>query len=106
MVVNITRHNFKQEIEESKKPIVIDFYATWCGPCQHMEPIFESLAKEYEDKYLFAKLKVDDMKEVASYYGITSVPTFVFIKDGKVLAKEIGYMSQDDLKEKIEEHFK
>jgi thioredoxin 1 len=101
MIISINKHNFKQEVEQAKKPVVIDVYATWCGPCQHMAPIFEELEKQYGDKYVFAKLNVDESRELAIAYGITSVPTFLFIKDNQVVDKAIGYMSKEDLEAKI-----
>lgn len=103
MVISITKHNFKPEIEESKKPVVIEVYATWCGPCQHMMPIFEELEQELSHKFTFAKLNVDETRDIAISYQITSVPTFVFIKNNEVIAKEVGYMNKEDLKSKIEE---
>ncbi len=103
MAISITKHNFKQEIEESKKPVVIDVYATWCGPCQHMTPIFEEIEQELSDKFTFAKLNVDEAREIAISYQISSVPTFLFLKNGEVLGKEFGYMSKEELRESIEE---
>lgn len=103
MIVNITKHNFKQEIEDSNKPVVIKVYALWCGPCQHMMPSFEELDKELNSKYKFAKLNVDESREIAINYAVTSVPTFLFIKDNNVVGKEIGYMSKEDLQDKIVE---
>lgn len=105
MPVNISMENYKQEIEESTLPIVIDIYATWCGPCQQMEPVYTQLEKELGSKYKFAKINVDQGRELAIKFGVTSVPTFVFIKQGKVVGKETGYMSKEDLKEKIETIF-
>lgn len=102
MVKSITTQNYK-EIEESPKPLIIEVYATWCGPCQHMMPIFEELEKELGQKYEFAKLNVDEARDVAIHYGITSVPTFIFIKNKQVKGKEIGFMSKEDLIEKINE---
>ncbi len=103
MVISITKHNFNQEIEQSAKPVIIEVFATWCGPCQHMAPLFEELSQELSDKYTFAKLNVDESREIAINYGITSVPTFLFLKNNQVVTKEVGYMSKDDLKNKIQE---
>lgn len=103
MIITINRHNFKQEIEQASKPVVIDVYATWCGPCQHMAPLFEELEKQYGDKLTFAKLNVDESREIAISYGITSVPTFLFIKNNEVVDKAIGYMSKEDLETKIKQ---
>lgn len=102
MVISITKHNFKPEIEESAKPVIIEAYATWCGPCQHMMPIFEDLEKELGSKYTFAKLNVDESSDIAMQYNILNIPSFVFIKDNELIGKESGYMSKDELKEKIE----
>jgi len=102
MAVAIIQENFEKEITQSTMPIVLDVYATWCGPCQQMMPILEELEKELGSKYKFAKLNVDEAREVSIQYGVTSVPTFIFIKNGEVKGKETGYMSKDVLKEKIE----
>lgn len=105
MIISITRHNFKQEIEEASKPVVIDVYATWCGPCQHMAPFFEELAQQYASSYIFAKLNVDEAREIAIEYNVSSVPTFLFLKNGQLIDSIIGYMPKDDLENKIKEVF-
>jgi len=103
-VITITEENHKKEIEESTKPIVLDVYAPWCGPCQHMMPIIEEVEKELGGKYKFAKINVDEARELSIKYGVSSVPTFVFIKDKEVKGKETGYMGKEDFKEKIESY--
>ncbi len=103
MPINVTDENFKQEVEQSSLPVILDIFATWCGPCQQMEPIFAQLEKELSGKYKFAKLNVDQSREIAIKFGVSSVPTFLFLKDGKVVSKEIGYMSKADLQAKITE---
>lgn len=100
-MVHITQDNFEQEILKSSKPVVIDAYATWCGPCKLMEPAFEELERAHGEKYLFAKLNVDEARDIAIQFGITSVPTFLFLKQGKLVGQEIGYMNQEELEEKI-----
>jgi len=102
MTIAITQENFDAEITNATIPIVLDVYATWCGPCQQMMPIIEELEKELGSKYKFAKLNIDEAREISIQYGVTSVPTFVFIKDGEIKGKETGYMSKEVLKEKIE----
>jgi thioredoxin len=104
MAIHITADNHEEIIKKSTKPIIIDAYATWCGPCVQMNPIFEELEKELGDSIAFAKLNVDDARELAIQYGVTSVPTFLFIKNGEVKAKETGYMAKEDLHSKIKQH--
>ena len=104
-MVIITSQNFQKEIIESTKPVVIDAFATWCGPCKHMEPFFAELAEQYGDKYTFAKLNVDEARDIAISYNVTSVPTFLFIKNGKVIDTTMGYMPKEELEAKILEVF-
>lgn len=103
MAIVITKENVSQEITNCKLPVIIDVYATWCGPCQQMTPIFEQLEKELGEKCKFAKLNVDEARELSIQYGVTSVPTFVFIKNNEIKHKETGYMNKDDLRSKIED---
>jgi thioredoxin 1 len=103
MAISITRENVEQEVGQSTLPVVIDVYATWCGPCQQMMPIFDELEKEMGNLVKFTKLNVDEARELSIQYGITSVPTFVFIKNNEIKHKETGYMNKTDLKAKIEE---
>ncbi|KKP35976.1 MAG: lpbca thioredoxin [candidate division TM6 bacterium GW2011_GWF2_32_72] len=104
MVVAITKENFNSEIKSHSGPIILDIYASWCGPCQMMTPIFEELEQEFLGKCKFAKLNVDEARELAIEYGVTSIPTFVFIKNGNVVKKEMGQLSKKALKEKIDAH--
>ena len=101
MPVSVTEENFDKEVVQSTKPVIIDVYATWCGPCQQMTPIVDELEKEMGD-YKFVKLNVDEARELSIKYGVISVPTFLFMKNGEVKGKETGYMSKEVLKEKIE----
>ncbi|HML19220.1 MAG TPA: thioredoxin [Candidatus Dependentiae bacterium] len=106
MVVTITKQNAEQEISKSTLPVVIKVHATWCGPCQQMAPIYEELSKELAGKYKFAQLNVDDARELSIQYGVTSIPTFIFIKNNEVVGKEVGYMGKEELKAVIEGHLK
>jgi thioredoxin 1 len=102
MPISITPENHEAEIKHSDKPVVLDIYASWCGPCQQMNPIIEELEKEFGSRYKFTKLNVDEAREISiKDYGVTSVPTFVFIKDGVVKGKETGYMSKETFQNKM-----
>jgi len=102
MPISITPENYDSEIKQTSKPIILDIYATWCGPCMQMTPILEELEKELGESYKFAKLNVDEAREISiKDFGVTSVPTFVFIKDGVIKGKETGYMSKEVFLEKI-----
>jgi thioredoxin 1 len=94
MVTNLTEKNYKEEVLESKLPVVIDVFADWCGPCMMMKPVFEELSKELGSKYKFLKVNVDEERELAVKFGVSSIPTMIFIKNGEVVGKEIGYVGK------------
>ena len=106
MVININKQNIEQELLKAKLPAVLKVYASWCGPCQQLAPLYDELSKELVGKYILAQMNVDDARDLSIEYGVTSIPTFVFFKDGKVVGKEVGYMSKDELLEAIENHLK
>ncbi|MGA9530279.1 MAG: thioredoxin [Candidatus Babeliales bacterium] len=105
MILHITAENFHKAVEQTPKPVVLDIYADWCGPCQQMAPIFEELANDFQDTYIFAKLNVDESRELAIKLGVSSLPTFLFLKKGVVVGKVTGYLDKHSLKHKIEEQF-
>lgn len=98
---NITSADFA-ELEKNGLPIVVDFYATWCGPCKKIGPIIEELAAEYEGKVNIVKCNVDDDDELASKFGIRNVPTVIFIKNGEVVDKHVGAAPKNEFLTKIE----
>jgi len=100
MIIDLNEKNFKNEVLDGKKPTLIDFYATWCPPCQALHPIFDALEKKYGEKINFGRLDVGEAEAVASQYGVMSVPTLIFFKEGKEIKKIAGLLSQDAL-EKI-----
>ena len=101
MVTEITSTNFDQEVKNASKPVVIDFFAEWCGPCQQMAPHFEELAKELSSQYSFCKVNIDNERELAIDHGISSIPTLVMYKDGERVATESGFHSKDELAAKL-----
>ncbi|MCI6480809.1 thioredoxin [Treponema porcinum] len=88
--LKITRENFENEVMKSDIPVLIDFWATWCGPCRMMGPIIEQLAEEYEGKAKVGKVNVDEEGELSQAFGVMSIPTIVLIKDGKVVKQAVG----------------
>ena len=95
----ITNENFDEVVMKSDKKVLIDFWATWCGPCKMIAPIVSEIADEYKDRVLVGKVNVDDEMNLASRFGIEVIPTLVVMENGKIINKASGYMP----KEKIEE---
>ncbi len=104
MAIVVTSQNFEEEVTKSSLPVVIDFFAPWCGPCKQMGPVFDELSNEYADKYKFVKINIDEDRDLAVQHSVSSIPTFVFIKDGNVVAKETGSMNKDALKAHVTNH--
>lgn len=96
-----TDANFQVEVLQSEKPVLVDFFAEWCGPCKMQGPIVEELAREVGDKFKVGKMDVDASPETAQKFGIMSIPTLIIFKDGKVAEQMIGLHGKDDLKAKL-----
>ncbi|MBR3461941.1 MAG: thioredoxin [Clostridiales bacterium] len=92
MEYRFNENNFTEEVINSNIPVMIDFYAEWCGPCRMMSPIVGQFAKEYEGRVKIGKINVDEQSELAFRYGVQSIPSFIFIKDGKVIDRVTGAM--------------
>src|SRR5215218_11439 len=104
MAREFTDSNFQTEVMTSEKLTFIDFWAEWCGPCRAIGPVVEELSKEYNGKVNVGKVNVDQNPTLSNNYGITSIPAILFIKDGKVVDKQIGAVPKNVLDKKIQAH--
>lgn len=102
--LHFTDSNFKKEVLESDLPVLVDFWAPWCGPCKTIAPLVEEFAKEYAGKIKIGKVDVDNNSKIPTQYGIMSIPTIVFFKKGKVMNQFMGVVSKHEFKRKIEEN--
>ena len=101
MAKEITDANYKELLADTSKPVVIDFWATWCGPCRMVGPVIDELAAEYEGKVVIGKCNVDDNEDMTMEFGIRNIPTILFFKDGEVVDKVVGAVSKNVLDEKF-----
>lgn len=101
-VIQLNNNNFENEVKKSEEPVIIDFYADWCGPCQMMKPVFEELSKEYEGKLKFAKLNTDENHDIAESFEISGIPCMIITREGKEIERIVGFMPAPMLKQKID----
>ncbi len=102
MIKHLTKENFEEIVVKSELPVLVDFWAAWCGPCRRVAPILEELDKEVEGKVVIAKLEVDEEPEIANAFQIMSIPTLIIFKDGKIVKQLVGLHSKDALKQHLE----
>jgi thioredoxin 1 len=100
----VSDDTFEKEVLQSSQPVLVDFYADWCGPCRAIAPIVEEIARELSDRLKVVKLDVDQNPQTAMQYGVQSIPTLIIFKNGKEVERLIGYMSKAKLMSKIEPH--
>ena len=105
MATDIRQDNFDTFISQSDKPVLVDFWATWCGPCRMLSPVVEEVSREHENELTVGKVNVDDCPELAQKFGVMSIPTLILFKDGQPVDKRIGYMPKSELEQMLKKAF-
>lgn len=105
MALELTDANFEELVLKSDKPVMIDFWAEWCGPCRMVGPLVEELSKEYEGKAIVGKVNVDHNPGLSARFGIRNIPTIIFVKNGEVVDKSVGAVPKGQLVEKLTKQF-
>ena len=102
MVIDVKRSNFQEEVISADKLVLVDLYATWCTPCKALAPVLEELADKYADKIKVVKVNVDEEESIAAKFGIASIPTVIFLKNGQTAASFVGLRSASEIEKMIE----
>ncbi len=101
-IVHVNNDNFESDVLKSGKPVLVDVWAEWCGPCKMIAPILEEISTEYDERLQIAKVDVEENQAIAMQYGIRSIPTLMIFKDGVVQAQHVGMLSKDQLSQLLE----
>jgi thioredoxin 1 len=104
MAIELTDANFDDIVLKSEVPVLVDFWAEWCGPCRMVGPVVEEIAKEYEGKAVVGKVDVDSNPEISTKFGIRNIPTILFFKDGEIVDKQVGAVPKTVLSSKLDTH--
>lgn len=99
--INLKEENFEEEVLKSEKPVLVDFWATWCGPCQMLAPVLEEIAEEYKDKIKVGKINIDNERNLAIKYQVVSIPTLMIFKNGEIVKTAVGFHTKSELEEML-----
>lgn len=102
MAIEVNESNFSQEVLSSDKPVLVDFWATWCGPCKMLAPVIDEIAREYEGKVKVVKVNTDANMSLSSQYQISSIPCLILFKDGNIVQRVVGFRPKNDIKKLID----
>jgi len=105
-LVHLDDKNFEAEVMKSRTPVIVDFWASWCGPCRMLEPIFEETSEDYMGKLKFAKLSTEEQPQLSEKYDVMSIPTMIIFKDGREAGRIVGAMPKEHLKKEIDKILK
>lgn len=100
--IHVTDATFENEVSQSDKPVLVDFWASWCGPCRQLSPVLDEIASENPERFKIAKIDVDESPSLAASFGVRSIPTLLFVKDGKLRDQQIGAISKSEIVKRLE----